>query len=882
MKKLQLILTVSVLLLFTSCKKDSSNPVSPDDNNNSGKISVGSTVELTTQTIGSSGGTIKINKPGDKLDGMEIIIPTNAFTQTKAFKISYADIKNHQFGEDFNPVTPLIRIDYGGGYADSVMTLKIPATIPNGQFAMGFYYDKESGKLEGIPVIAINNNEIVLATRHLSGEYLNNGTKLGKILGKTGTLETFVDIVVTTIQVSKLFELQDSGFRPGIDDWEFVNAGSYVAPRGHCTGQSMTAMWYYEVQKKGNNAPQLYGRYETIPGSFWQDNPFGYRFASTVWKDQVTQTRNAWLSEFNKLVTLRFNRDSLHYLAFAYSIHLTKMPQLTEIWNDSGGHAMIVYKADSRVLSIADPNFPSQYSHFITLGTDGKFVPYESKFNVNTPTVYFPEINYVAKSSLFSYEKIAQRWKEFENKTIGDDIFPTYDLMFKDGASALPVQDNMIYEEDTLKIFCKSTGAAGGINGTDKYLYVMVFDDKGNKISDTTDEKLGLLSVHLKPGLNKLCINPYGYNYDKSGWGYMDFKWVSVYCYFLKINPDPIVSKKNVEVTLTAKMKGMKPNPFKLVWNFGDGTSESTVNNDSTVKHTFMSEGSFNVHTKLYDGSNNLIAEAYAIANIQSDTKVAITSVYPVSSLPGLTIQVKGTWAKQTPPANSYFKINDQRVDPNNNNWSGDQVVLNVPQSTATGMGKVKVVYNGVESDPYSYYFGIPIDSIKTANVVRYKYSILLNCENGGTSSLLGIWPSSDMSYVPFTWQGTTFSATYTNSGTTSKITGTISSDGLYITSCKLEHSESNGSNVVLQLKQGGRISLYQSYHDNYVNVFSYPTTKHFPVPMYLIEKEELVSSFDATGVIHTSSGGDFQVKSVALKNGETSYSNFPIWFEKE
>jgi len=39
----------------------------------------------------------------------------------------------------------------------------------------------------------------------------------------------------------------DSGFRPGIDDWEFTNYGSYITPDGECEGQSLTALWYYDT-----------------------------------------------------------------------------------------------------------------------------------------------------------------------------------------------------------------------------------------------------------------------------------------------------------------------------------------------------------------------------------------------------------------------------------------------------------------------------------------------------------------------------------------------------------------------------------------------------------------------------------------------------------
>ncbi|MCX6152012.1 MAG: PKD domain-containing protein [Ignavibacteriales bacterium] len=615
MKKNILLIVGAILISFSSCKKSSDNPTGPEEN--SGKVTVGESIDLKTQSIGSTGGTIKVDKPGDKLNGMEIIVPTSAFTQTKNFKISYAEIKEHKFGPDFNPITPMIRIDYGGGYADSVMTLKLPATVPPGQFAMGFYYNEESGELEGIPVIAINDNEIVLATRHFSGNHLSNGKSLGKQLSSNGIMapKTYVDIIAASMQTSKLFELQESGFRPGIDDWEFANYGSYIAPGGHCTGQSMTAMWYYNVHKLGMNEPSLYGRFETIPGDLWQDNPGGFRFASVVWKDQNPATRQAWLVNFNNIGTKRFSRDSLHYLAFAYAIHLTKQPQLTEIWNATGGHAMIVYKTNFRVLSIADPNFPSSYSRLISLGSDGKFIPYESKANANDPPTIYPEINYVAKSSLFSFEKIGQRWTEVENKTIGNDLFPAYQLKIKNDNDK-ELTDQMNTEKDTLKVY--GNGPASACIGGTSYLWVQVFNDKGNKISVQADEFKGIPVIPLKAGLNKLGLYIQG-RIGNDKWRFLDFKWFNIYYSSLRIDPNPIAGKPNEDVTITARTNGTAPQNAKYVWTFGDETSEVTKNNDSVVVHKFTKEGEFSVEVKLYDNSNNkLVGSATTTAKINN------------------------------------------------------------------------------------------------------------------------------------------------------------------------------------------------------------------------------------------------------------------------
>jgi len=81
----------------------------------------------------------------------------------------------------------------------------------------------------------------------------------------------------------------DSGFRPGIDDWQFPNYGSYITTNGNCEGQSLSAMWYYYNQPDGKDLC-LYGRYDNngnqpATPSFWQDDSLAIRFCSVIQSD---------------------------------------------------------------------------------------------------------------------------------------------------------------------------------------------------------------------------------------------------------------------------------------------------------------------------------------------------------------------------------------------------------------------------------------------------------------------------------------------------------------------------------------------------------------------------------------------------------------------
>jgi hypothetical protein len=64
---------------------------------------------------------------------------------------------------------------------------------------------------------------------------------------------------------------------------------SFIAPEGHCAGQSVSAMWYYSKQPDGKDLT-LYGRYDNngdkpATPAFQLDDSLGYRLASMVQTD---------------------------------------------------------------------------------------------------------------------------------------------------------------------------------------------------------------------------------------------------------------------------------------------------------------------------------------------------------------------------------------------------------------------------------------------------------------------------------------------------------------------------------------------------------------------------------------------------------------------
>ena len=464
-----------------------------------GTITAGPSTVVTSQIIDANGGTVKVEKPGDPLDGLQLDVPAGASPEVRQFNISYAPVTDHTFGQYFNPATPLILVENGGQYSEELMTMRIPVDIPPDHFAMAFYYDEEKGTLEGIPFTSIESDSVTIVTSHFC-------SLLVSIINNT----LLDDLLKTDI---------DSHFRPGIDDWQFTNFGSYIAKGGHCAGQCLTALWYYCEQPDGQDLT-LNGRYDKngvqpVTPDLWDDDSHGYRLASTVQHDIK------WSSFENKLMkNLAGVNDDLTFKAFAYAIQLTGEPQEVGIFaSTGGGHDMICYRIYKNSLYIADPNFPGNTDRRIEFA-NGSFKPYESGANAteiaNGNSKTYETIEYCAKSATVDWNQIGRRWAEFKAGTIGTDVFPAYDVVVvADDGSETALISGFEAQQKRIEIWVRSPVPLG----------TKVFLD-GVRIQRDAEDK-----YELHEGKNVIGISIWGdTNNDPQNrnYEYIDFKYFEV------------------------------------------------------------------------------------------------------------------------------------------------------------------------------------------------------------------------------------------------------------------------------------------------------------------------------------------------------------------
>jgi hypothetical protein len=178
---------------------------------------------ISTNTIGLDGGTITAPSDSD-LDGVVLQVPAGAYSNACDFALSSSPVTAANLPLGTDPVIPLIHIQNGGVQAGAVMTLTVPCVLGKDETAFGWLLNEATGSWEALPTWT-SDNSVTVATRHFS--YI-------------AIAKARISTLLTQIATAP-----DSHFRPGIDDWEFVNNGSFPNKGGDCEGMSQSAMWYF-------------------------------------------------------------------------------------------------------------------------------------------------------------------------------------------------------------------------------------------------------------------------------------------------------------------------------------------------------------------------------------------------------------------------------------------------------------------------------------------------------------------------------------------------------------------------------------------------------------------------------------------------------------
>ena len=338
------------------------------------------------------------------------------------------------------PLTGLIGIQGLEALAPAPIEVRVNVNVPKDHFAMGFLFDRNTGRFEGMPLKELAADHATVVSRH------------------------FCEFILLEIPNVELPSEVDSGFRPGTDDWEFTNYGSYAAPGGHCAGQALSAMYYYVNQRQDGHGPALYGMWDN-PGNDWAtptvetDDQRGYALAS------VLQTAIDWEDFANDFWWYLSPGDLNTYRCFVFSMWITGEPQEIGIYRPGGGHALVAWKCAYNSIHVADPNYPGNDTRWINLNAvSNRFDPYQSGPTADELGFAYPTILYFGKTTMIDWRQVSNLWAQASAGTIGATNYPlaVVRIVNEDGSLAGSVTNSMAGGLTTIPI----TGAKFSVRGT--------------------------------------------------------------------------------------------------------------------------------------------------------------------------------------------------------------------------------------------------------------------------------------------------------------------------------------------------------------------------------------------------------------------------------
>jgi PKD repeat protein len=607
------LVAVAVALAFLGC--DKGGPTSQDDAPNN-TIQAGSYVEAARGRIGSAGGSFRVDKPGSPIDGLTITLDPGTYPSEKEFIVSYAAINSHSLGDAFSPVSPLIRIENGGAYASRMMTVHVPIHRDSGSIAAAYYYDEKTGDLDAIPVAGSGNDYIDIAVMHFSAFVVTQVQK--QTLMRNGGFTTFFD--------------------PAVNGWSFYNEGTYPSTTGGiCAGMSIGAAYLYRGMHSSLHLrtyfdnDQLWFRTPDI----WQDDATALKFATEVhmdfaaagWDDtKLRPVINGWASD--------------QFWSACYGLRLLNQPQMLYLDNpdnmQAGSHAVLVFgytlNQQGGTLRVYDPNYMGLEGTISFDFSTNKFLPYQSANNAKAlergDTYYYTRILFIPITSLGNMQQLDAIWRKVADHTIGNNLFPAFQLYAvkknDPGAAKVLLQDasggktTMLPFED----FDVEIVPAGG-NGDFRLASYEMLDGTSVRVHDPIGP------LHLEYATNNLIgISVFGKPAGSSLYWWAGYRWLKINKQLFWIEPQDTIVAVNTSVRFTARHNGTAPGAAQWEWDFGDGSGVQKVSGDSTVVHTFTSEGAHAITLTLKNGSTGVkLGEATTTVTVVRWTSIAITLV---------------------------------------------------------------------------------------------------------------------------------------------------------------------------------------------------------------------------------------------------------------
>ncbi len=490
-------------------------------------------------------------------------------------------------------------------------------------------------------------------TGHFNGRRLmgSNGA-IGSLMAGFQEPQGVGIAAVVAIPESQLALDRDTGFRPGVDNWEFY-VDETVLTDEVFLGSALTSAWYFAA-KKASNGP-LWRKYQEAEGVM-ESNRRGYRWASVVVKSAYEELWEGLQAVAAEVVAqggpnpvARLSLASFHAIRAGFAAN-PGIPQIAYLYTSNPalpGQAVLIYRSNGQQLFAVDPGHLNQS---ITIDfTSGAMTPLSV---AGTPAPFVAMIG-SGFALLGSADAIEDHWDAVADGTVGDEEFPEYRLMVGWGMGAgetTPLDGTVVhvYGEDGWPVVYAECVSCHGENrgpslppGNAPLANLGVYlanAGGGWSFASTTH---GLIIGLATPGDRRVGLEIMSRPEGESEFFWTDWSSLTMRRLAANIAPAEPTIEANADLTLTLNLTNAPAN-LEYEWDFDDGTARPVTTTPQTT-HTWATDGSYlttvtarNRTTKQPVAKAKVTVEVRPRLNVWLLTSLTITHERSPGMLPGI------------------------------------------------------------------------------------------------------------------------------------------------------------------------------------------------------------------------------------------------------
>ena len=398
---------------------------------------------LSTQTVGTGGGSITVTASADPLLGLKIDVPAGAATESVKFVVSSAAVSAATgLPTGASLKSRLIRIETTGSEQwnqEKAFTLPVTITLPPSSAgeALNVFKLEAGDKLEPMGLYRPDRTTILkFQTRAPgSGALLVPAADSRPGVKSAASIKAYAEYVVAGI-VAEFFTPSvgrsvDTGFKVDLDGWFIPNYGSYYrqSQGGNCLGMVSLAKYYFRERYRG----KLWNGYrDPAPTQTWVDDATAIELASRA-HNAMSDIWRAKGRNDEQAIQVSSSQNVARSLVGA--MRVTNDPALMAIYRTledgvrTGHHAIMVHRADITssgdiTFFVYDPNFPGDTARRIFYTSAEGFKQYESGTTTSGGRFLYNDFEHVGFSLGLTTDLIADLKKAADGNFADGSVFP--------------------------------------------------------------------------------------------------------------------------------------------------------------------------------------------------------------------------------------------------------------------------------------------------------------------------------------------------------------------------------------------------------------------------------------------------------------------------